>query len=170
MAVLIFWALVRAFAYSRMKAVSDAYQALGDLHRSLMVSGCLIIIGCFLAWANLPYRQAFLLLALPGLLAMKDAATGEPLRLTRCTAVLLIALMWWDTIRVALTEGMAAIDTPEPLSLAVRIGFWLMGQLIWWHAIAVLGAVLLTFLKTSRAMSELRAVITRFFRPHADRT
>ncbi len=155
MGVLICWAVWRAFSHARDDAFGRAWENLGDVNRALMVSGCLVIAGCFMAWANLPYRQAFLLLVLPGLLAMKDPATGTAVRLARTTAVLLIALMWWDTGRVWLAEGLKAAGAPEGLDLLLRIGFWLAGQAIWWHAISVIGAILLSFLLSSAAVSGL---------------
>lgn len=151
--LLIGWAVWRAFSHARDDAFRRAWTSLSDVNRALMVSGCLVIAGCFMAWANLPYRQAFLLLVLPGLLAMKDCATGKPLKLARTTAVLLIALMWWDTGRVWLAEGLGAAGAPEGLALMLRLGFWMAGQAIWWHAISVIGAILLSFVFSSAAMN-----------------
>ncbi|MGE0668680.1 MAG: hypothetical protein AB7O49_19160 [Sphingomonadales bacterium] len=153
MGVLIGWSVWRAFSYSRDEAFARAWHAQRDTGKALMVSGCLVVAGCFMAWANLPYRQAFLLLALPGMLAMKDPSTGRPVRLVRVTAVLLIALMWWDTGRVWLAESLKALGAPDGLDIMLRLGFWMVGQAIWWHAISVIGAILLSFLLSSPAMN-----------------
>lgn len=159
MLLLMVWAVIRAFAYSRDKVLGDAYSAVSDFQKSLLFSGCLVIVGCFFAWENLPYRQAFFLLLLPGLLAMKEGATGRPVPLINRTIILILALMWWDGISVVTWELLDLIGVPAQVSLYIQIGLWLVRQVFWWFVVAVLGAVLVLFIRSSRSLRELQGFL-----------
>lgn len=157
--LLMLWAFIRAFAYSRDKRLGDAFSGLGEVQKALLFSGCLVIVGCFFAWENLPYRQAFFLLLLPGLLAMKDGLTGRPVPLINRTVVIILALMWWDGVSVVLWELFDLIGVPAQVSLYVQIGLWLVRQVLWWFIVAVLGTMLILFVRSSRSLRELQRLL-----------
>jgi hypothetical protein len=158
MGAMTLWAILRALAYARSPSIAEAYTGLDGVRRSLMVSGALVIAGCFFAWGNLPYRQVFFLLVLPGLMAMRDSSGVNP-PLARAGAVLIVLLMWTETLRVWLKESLDALGAPEGLEMALRIGFWLVSQMVWWHTVAVLGAVLWLFALSSRSIADLNGLL-----------
>lgn len=153
------WAAVRAFAYARHKVLGDAFSGLGDIRKSLLFSGCLVIVGCFFAWENLPYRQAFFLLLLPALLAMKDATMGRPVPLINRTIIVTLALLWWDGASVVLWELWDFVGVPAQVSLIIQIGLWFVRQVLWWFIISVLTAMLILFVRSSRTLRELRRLL-----------
>src|SRR5262249_39615709 len=62
--------------------------------------GSALMVGCFFAGQNLGYRGIFLLLVIPGLLALWRSAPERSLRaLGAVTSVVILFLMWGECIR-----------------------------------------------------------------------
>jgi hypothetical protein len=140
--------------------------SLGQLDTSearFLLVGAALICGCYFAGVNARYRAIFLLLALPGLLALEH---GLPSRLARvafrgtCLAALFV--LWFPFVHGCVRAAAEILGKPVDLSdqridRAVRLVMWLGDQLAWWWVIIVLLAVLGAFVLNS----ELWDVLSR---------
>lgn len=121
----------RLLRFAELRAASAS---LPDLERVLLVIGSAVIVGCFFAGQSIGYRGVFLLLVMPGLLALSRPAGRELRTLCLGTAVVIVLLMWGECLRLAL-HG--------------ELGFWLLRELGWWWTVSVMLAVLADFLRDS---------------------
>jgi hypothetical protein len=136
-----------------------ALAVLPYLERVLLVMGSAVIAGCFFAGQSIGYRGIFLLLVMPGLLAMsRPAATG--LRsLALGTAIVIVLLTWGEHLRLALHQALELSGISEPWVNEAKIQFWLLRELGWWWAVSVMLAVIADFLRDSPAV---RSALARF--------
>jgi len=104
---------------------------LSDLERTLMVIGSAVIAGCFFAGQSIGYRGIFLLLVMPGLLALSRSASRELRALCLGTTIVVVLLMWGECLRSAFGGG---------------FGFWLLRELGWWWSVSVMMALVADFL------------------------
>ncbi|MGE0668679.1 MAG: hypothetical protein AB7O49_19155 [Sphingomonadales bacterium] len=139
--VALFAAAIAAVIWlARRPAMARALPSLPDWPRALLISGALIVVGCFAAWQNLPFRGIFLLLALPGLL-MLTAEPGEAGPLRNLPALVLL-LMWQGPLSQGVLHLMVAAGLPEAASVLVQLTIWLVTQAIWWWVVVLLAAIL----------------------------
>ncbi len=96
---------------SRFAELRAAIAELPDGERVLMVIGSAVIAGCFFAGQSIGYRGIFLLLVMPGLLALSRSAMRELRALCLGSAIVIVLLMWGECLRQALGGG---------------FGFWLV--------------------------------------------
>jgi hypothetical protein len=129
---------------ARMIRPLDMRLALSKLtaHESMFLAlGSILIIGCFLAGQNVGYRGIFLLLVLPGLLAVsRNATDGSTRALANFTSVLIVLLMWGEFLRVNLLFVLRTFEVGEGVVLVAWFAFWLVRELAWWWSISVLAA------------------------------
>jgi hypothetical protein len=122
---------------SRFAELRAAIAELPALEQVLMVIGSAVIAGCFFARQCIGYRGIFLLLVLPGLLALSRSA-GRGLRaLCLGTAIVIVLLMWGECLRQAFGGG---------------FGFWLLRELGWWWSVSVMLALVADFIRESPAL------------------
>jgi hypothetical protein len=119
---------------SRLPELSAAIAELSDLERILMVIGSAVIAGCFFAGQSIGYRGIFLLLVMPGLLALSRSAAPALRILCLGTAIVVVLLMWGEGLRLALGGG---------------FGFWLLRELGWWWSVSVMLTLVGDFLRES---------------------
>jgi len=126
----------------RFAALRAALDSLSDVERALLVIGSAVIAGCFFAGQSIVYRGVFLLMVLPGLLAISRSA-GRGLRnLALGTSLVIVLLMWSECFRLAIwTSGYI-------------FGFWLLRELCWWWSISVMLTVLFDFLESSLVLPQ----------------
>jgi hypothetical protein len=115
-----------------------AVAELSGLDRTLMVIGSAIIAGCFFAGQSIGYRGVFLLLLLPGLLALSRSAASGLRVLCLGSAIVIVLLMWGECLRLALGGG---------------FGFWLLRELGWWWSVTIMLALVANFLGESPVLS-----------------
>jgi hypothetical protein len=116
----------------RLAELSAATAELSGRERTLMVIGSAIIAGCFFAGQSIGYRGVYLLLVLPGLLALARSAARRLRVLCLATGVVIVLLMWGECLRQALDGG---------------FGFWLLRELGWWWSVSVMLALVADFLR-----------------------
>jgi len=132
---------------------SSTLASLSELERIFLATGSAVIVGCFFAGQSIGYRGVFLLMVIPGLLAISRVSNRHLRNLGVGTCVVIVLLMWGECFRLVLaSEG--------------KILFWLIRELGWWWAISVMLAVICNFIWEApivRAMaSDLhRWVVTR---------
>jgi hypothetical protein len=131
---------------SRFAALRAAIAELPDGERVLMVIGSAVIAGCFFAGQSIGYRGIFLLLVMPGLLALSRSAVRELRALCLGSAIVIVLLMWGECLRQALDGG---------------FGFWLLRELGWWWSVSVMLALVAGFLRESPAVRGASAWFSR---------
>ena len=99
-----------------------------------MVIGSAVIAGCFFAGQSIGYSGIFLLLVIPGLLALSRSGVRELRALCLGSAIVIVLLMWGECLRHALDGG---------------FGFWLLRELGWWWSVRVILTLVADFLRGS---------------------
>ena len=120
---------LRLLRFSELRA---ALTSLPRLERALLVTGSAVIAGCFFAGQSIGYRGIFLLLVMPGLLALSRSGARELRALCLGSAIVIVLLMWGECLRQALDGG---------------FGFWLLRELGWWWSVSVMLALVADFLR-----------------------
>jgi hypothetical protein len=133
----------------KLLATAELRAALASLPRSdrvLLVIGSAVIGGCFFAGQSIGYRGVFLLMVIPGLLALSRSADSGVRGVSLGTSVVIVLLMWGECLRLALYSALGQSGTPELLATEVKFQFWLALELCWWWAVSVMLAALADFL------------------------
>jgi hypothetical protein len=118
----------------RLPELRAAIAKLPDGERVFMVTGSAVIAGCFFAGQSIGYRGIFLLLVMPGLLALSRSGARELRVLCLGSAIVIVLLMWGECLRQALDGG---------------FWFWLLRELGWWWSVSVMLALVADFLRES---------------------
>jgi hypothetical protein len=121
----------RLLRFTELRAASAK---LPGIDRMLLVIGSAVIAGCFFAGQSIGYRGIFLLLVMPGLLALSRSDVSELRALCLGSAIVIVLLMWGECLRQALGGG---------------FGFWLLRELGWWWSVSVMLAFVADFLQES---------------------
>jgi hypothetical protein len=116
---------------SRFAQLRAAIADLRDGERFFMVTGSAVIAGCFFAGQSIGYRGIFLLLVMPGLLALSRSAIRRLRALCLGSAIIIVLLMWGECLRQAFDGG---------------FGFWLLRELGWWWSVSVMLTLVADFL------------------------
>jgi hypothetical protein len=162
--LLIVVTLVAAIWFGRRYRLQYAVRQLDIRGADFLLVGAAIICGCFFANENALYRGIFLLLALPGLLAL---ARELPLRLGRAafraTCVVIVFVLWFpfeqECVRLAFAAlGKLVNVSYQGMDRPVRFVMWLCDQLSWWWIITVLLAILGSLAVNSELWSALSGV------------
>ena len=127
---------------SRFAELRAATAELPDGKRVFMVIGSAVIAGCFFAGQSIGYRGIFLLLVMPGLLALSRSAVCELRALCLGSAIVIVLLMWGECLRRAFDGG---------------FGFWLLRELGWWWSISVMLTLVADFLWESPVLQAASA-------------
>jgi hypothetical protein len=138
-----------------------ALVSVSGLERGFLVIGSALIAGCFFAGQSIGYRGVFLLLVMPGLLAISRTPAREIRNLGLGASVVIVLLMWGECFRLALHRSLADPGSLQMLAGYLEILFWLLRELGWWWTISVMLAVLVDFLWDAPMM---RWVLSRFDR------
>jgi hypothetical protein len=130
----------------------ELYAALALLphpERTLLVIGSAVIAGCFFAGPNIAYRGVFLLLVLPGLLAISRGSARGLRALGLGISFMIVLLMWGECFRLALWSSAAIVP------------FWLLRELCWWGLVGVLLGVLADLLASVPIGQSMSALLVR---------
>ena len=133
--------VVRLLAQARRGALRllDGRAALDAAVWGPLVIGAATVSGCFLAGFNIYFRGIHLLLALPGLMLLAEAAPRFP---ARAASLAILFLMWSEAPGEAIIHLLPETGMPAPLVNLTHAFFWMIRELVWWRVIAVLVAVL----------------------------
>lgn len=150
----------------RLAKRTDLRASLAELsdrtHRFLLIGGVLVV-GCFFAGQNINYRSVFLLLILPGILALTSVAPNRSVRgIFMLTTASILCVLWELTIRhlVADLFGGSYLLMEDSLPIFT---VWVIKELGWWWLVTVLIAILIRFAADSPAWHDLRAATTLRF-------
>jgi hypothetical protein len=129
---------------------STALASLNGLERIALIIGSAVISGCFFAGQSIGYRGVFLLLVLPGLLAISRRPVSRDLRaLGLGTSVVIVVLMWGECFRLALYRALELPGVPAIVAGQLKVSFWLIRELGWWWTVNVMLTMLVDFLWSS---------------------
>jgi hypothetical protein len=133
----------------------------------LLVIGSIVIVGCFFAGQNVGYRGVFLLMVLPGLLALARNASRELRAAVLGTVTIIVLLMWGECLRVTLYSALERAALPKLLDTEIKVQFWLLRELCWWWIVSVLLTIVADFACSSpiarRAGQALRRPSARLY-------
>jgi hypothetical protein len=168
-------ALAIAIWFSRRVRLQHAVARLDQRSADCLLAGAAVISGCFFATSNVLYKAIFLLIALPGLLAL---AHQIPLRSGRVAfqgaCVAIVVVLWAPSIgegvRISvaalrhridwshLHQSLADLHNDEGVDRAVRLVTWLCDQLAWWWIAIVLTAVIVALVLNSQLWPALSGI------------
>jgi hypothetical protein len=147
--------LVLALRFARRDDLRVALTEIPGLtHRLLLIGGALVA-GCFFAGQNVGYRGVFLLLILPGILALTHAVRP----IFTLTIAAMLCVLWELTTRHILADLFGGSYYPVEGSLLLYT-VWVIQELSWWWLVTVLLAILICFAAGSPAWRDLRGRAT----------
>jgi hypothetical protein len=147
--------LVVALRLARRDDLRAGLTAIADRTYRFLVIGGVLVVGCFFAGQNVGYRGVFLLLVLPGILAMTHLPAAGGLRLVfTATTGAMLCVLWELTIRHLVADVFGGSYHPVEGSL-VGYTVWVVQQLAWWWLITVLMAILIRFVADSPVWRDL---------------
>ena len=152
-------AFVTAARLAHRPGLESALGMLTSREHLFLLIGAALAVGCFLAGQSLSYRFTFMVIALPGLLALAKAAPDRGTRRIFGTAAAAMLLVLWQMpIRRAVTglSGGWAMPLSGPL---INHVLWAAAELLSWWVITVLVALLLN-LVASADPARRRAMMT----------
>ena len=133
---------VRSYRSPLARAACD----LDAARRHLLVAGLLIVIGCFFAGQSVGYRGIDFLMILPGLLGLGENTDDDAARrLALRTIALILALMWEEPVRLAVTE--ISRSTESHGGYFISAGFWILREVAWWTLIGIFAGILARLLR-----------------------
>ena len=91
----------------------------------------------------------FLLMVLPGQLAISRATAYQVRALGLATSLVIVLLMWSECFRLALYDALEYLDLPLVIAVEIKMLFWLVREVCWWWVVSVMMAVLADFLEAS---------------------
>jgi hypothetical protein len=128
-------------------ALSAALTSLGGVERTSLVIGSAVIAGCFFAGQSIGYRGVFLLMLIPGLLGISRESDCGLRKLGIGTSFVVVLLMWGECFRLALSGGLDYCLGTGIITSEGKFLFWLVRELGWWWAVAVMLAILTASLR-----------------------
>jgi hypothetical protein len=155
LALLTLSAAAVALSLSLNASFAAAFAGLGDREKTFLTLGAAVVVGCFFAGQSINYRGVFLILVVPGLVAMRRG-TGERAMRSRLAWLtgIIVALMWWG----AWAAGFSLIGGGGL--------FVLTREALWWYAVAALLGVLVTFISQSQSFGPPRRLLERWSQGH----
>jgi len=143
--------------------LSAALASLSGLERISLVIGSAVIVGCFFAGQSVGYRGVFLLMIIPGLLAITRRPASRDLRtLGLGTSAVVVLLMWGECFRLALYYLLERINASLSVTGQLEFFYWLLHELGWWWAISVMLAILCDFIWEAPVMQGVTSDLHRW--------
>jgi hypothetical protein len=148
---------------SRASDIPAALCRLDEARRLALLAGALLMVGCFFAGQNVPYRGIFLLFVIPGLSALaRDRDAGAIASASRLALISIPFFMWAEAIRLWI--HLAIIGTYPPIGFRTTLTLqqpldlvlWFGREVGWWFLIAFLSTILLSDLVVRPLRNGLR--------------
>jgi hypothetical protein len=133
--------------------LSAALASLGGLERTFLVIGSSVIAGCFFAGQSVGYRGVFLLMVVPGVLAISRIPNPNLRKLGIGTSSVVVLLMWGECLRFTLDRILKNSAVAQIVADNLRILFWFIRELGWWWTVGVMLAILVDYLRGSRIVA-----------------
>lgn len=131
---------VTAGAHARVQVDLDR---LTERERVFLLTGAMLILGCFFTAQNIGYRSLHLLMTVPALTAL--ATVGRYRQFYRLSAAVMLVLLWSEGWR----HGVDALlqlrppwaDLPRPVDGFAWLLGWLVRELCWWWTVTLLAGL-----------------------------
>lgn len=168
-------ALAIAIWFGRRFRLQHAMAQLDRRKADFLLAGAALVCGCFFATLNVIYKAIFLLLALPGLLAL---AHQMPLKLARVAfrgaCIAIVFVLWAPSIRECVRIAIATLRNRmdwshvhqslrggdnQAIDRAIRFVIDFCDQLAWWWIAIVLTAVIVALVLNSQLWAALSRVL-----------
>ncbi len=137
-------AVLMAFAISSQTAMSSALERLAPRELHCLTAGSLLLCFCFFAAVNLPYREVFALLVLPGLVA---SAETEDKRLG--------AVAWAVAADAVLVVLWTQPQFPASATALVSVGYATIREAARWFMVTILMATVICFFDRTQSWRQL---------------
>lgn len=128
------------------------WQGLTVHEAHLLLVGAVVVAGCFFAGYNIMYRGIFMLLALPGLIAMGRAASGI---FWSCLPLGVVYNLWAPTIQHLIQYG-AKVTGQLHAGRWLMLADWLAHEVVWWWTMAAFVAVMLQMVLSAPVLQAWR--------------
>ena len=168
-------ALVIAIWFGRRFRLQHAVAQLDERDADFLLAGAALVCGCFFATANIIHKAIFLLLALPGLLALAHRMSLRFARVAfRGACVAIVFVLWAPSIRECVRIAVAALrnridwshiyqslrdENNIGMDRAIRFVIDFCDQLAWWWIAIVLTAVIVALVLNSELWATLSRVL-----------
>jgi hypothetical protein len=131
--------------------------ALGEGERMFLLIGSSLIVFCFFVSQNIAYRAIFLVMAMPGLLALRRIAPGRAFAAAPWWVLIVLWHPLWRNRLVWAAHQLLGATGRD----AMRYLVCLAREWIWWSLIVVLLGYLVAFAVQSAAWGGLIGAIGR---------
>lgn len=159
-----------AIRVARQREFSAAFADMDNAGAIWLVSGCLLMGGCYLLGQNVSYRGIYLLIVLSGFLAMRRAVPGRQLGAGFSIMLFsILPLMWMEAMRHWADLAFGLPGVPHLVKGSAAALLWFARELLWLNLARWLLAIPLLFAAQSTSFRELGDLITRLKKPRLDR-
>jgi hypothetical protein len=118
---------------------------------NLLVAGACMMVLCFFAGQSVGYRAIFLLLCVPGVMALKrQLPLGNRQGLLRAACVSIVVVMWVSLIQWMVESAEGKLIGQESATV-LHATHWLIRELGWWLIISALSSILIAYFRLSIA-------------------
>ena len=139
----------------------------------LLLSGSLVLAGCFFVQSNMSYRLIFAMFLIPGFLEMRRRMHARRLQLLFGVALwLTLGCMWREMFSRWLETSLSSLMPRIAIEVvnAVSVAFFAIRELIWWFLVSVMMAVVLAFVSKSSLAAAVGSVARRTAVAHNERS
>lgn len=130
----------------------------------ILAIGSLLLPACFLTAQNVAYRGVYLLLVVPGLVRLRQAAGDRALRGWLGGMIAVCIAMLWECA-IALNIGLLLQLSPQltgsGLYPLLQLAYWLGRELLWWWLVADLVGIVLSFMLAQPLTNVLFGLLRR---------
>jgi hypothetical protein len=149
-------AVIAATAIARTEDLQGSFDFLPQRSRVLLLAGCALMVSCFFAAQNAPYRGIYFLFVLPGIAGLCASPIAKAVKHRFILTILCILVaMWGQFLYRALNELLGVIDAPTIVIARTQIAFWFLREILWWWIVTILLAFLLCLIYQSEAGQQL---------------
>ncbi|HWU54329.1 MAG TPA: hypothetical protein VN175_02425 [Rhizomicrobium sp.] len=154
------WAMIKL---SQAGDIPAALCRVDEARRLALVAGALLLVGCFFAGQNVPYRGVFLFFVVPGLSALaRDRDAGAVASASRLALISIPLFMWAEAIRLWLHLAIAGTYPPEGFRTILTLQqpwdllIWFGREVGWWVFIGFLATIVISDLVVRPLRNGLR--------------
>jgi hypothetical protein len=149
-------AVLGAVTIASLEDLQESLDLLPEQTRVFLLAGCALIVACFFAAQNAPYRGIYFLFILPGITTLWRAPLSRAARHRfMLTGICILFLMWSQVLERVQMEILGGLDAPKNIAIVTHIGFWLLREIVWWWLISILLALLLCLIYRSQSGQQL---------------
>ena len=161
-AVLCIVTVILAVRLALRRDLVDAFALLSESERVFLLLGCVVLVACFFTGQSYRYRAVFFLFVLPAMTALwTERHSRFATLLFGITSICVVFLMWGYYLARSVGALVAMLPGPKVLGAAVKTGFWLGREMIWWWVIGVMLAAILLIVAESEIARDFARLLVR---------